>query len=539
MYLFNCTPYIAQLSSTKLLMELQLAPCTFPSLSTYIANCPLAPQISLTGRTNMALTVPNKKERRSKEHKHIPNAEKALHTTRQIRPSKANQSKQSDLAPSTGNQIGGQQTSVASQNPSLKVTSFSSRIRPLSGAFDDFERRTSANPSNISSTQRPTPSSMMVASNSAQNCQHPSPEAAKSDGTMLTPNQEEPSIVPTKDEKKSEETNTSHKHSKLDLQVFHSLQPRRNLGNMPAEIQQMIWGHVIMTPACHTFKIIKNQDDRPPDFRKWWIELWPRGGKIQDTSAYRVWKHYLHLNNSGFQSAFDRTIKALKPISLRVKPPTGKRPQMPEPYKEIAAIDEEHDLVIFEFERGPKSYFIFTWFEHLGNMGHPDQRSLKVAKARRTLAPFRKIAILWGNKHCRCGTRINARVIPAPFFCYCPYYHPNPHHAYKACPSELSCFLDLFSNLEQFYFVVEPKGLVQDRWSSAYRGIYVPRTLENFTDILTQTRSLSQDSWQRGQSPELNQPTLSRARHRLSPGSSMPSMSISSKPNAPTWRSGR
>lgn len=433
---------------------------------TYAADQPFAYQIKFVGSNKMAPSLPNKQKHGGKRPKHPSTVKDTSRLTKNVDFPQPTKGKQSEGTPSTGLGRASQHRSILNKAPSYKATSSRAHTKPLSGAFDDIKNH-------ISATKKLSPLSKMAAAEADDYCprdcknlccRRPPPDTAGSARTLKRPH-EGSSLAAAKIEEGSV-TKRSRKHSNLNVHESLLQWIKRNMDSMPAEIQQMIWGYVIPTPACHTFKLIQDKEDGDLE-SKWSIALWPYSPARKDTSAYLVWKDFLGIKNSGLHAAFKHTLKPLKPIRLRVKPPPGKYNRMLKPRKKIAAIDKEQDLVIIDFERSVQKYYIFTWFEHVG---HPD--GLDTEKARTVLSPFHKVAILWGNTHCLCGPMAgNERVLPAPFYCYCHIGQPNPHHFYKACPIELSCFLDLFRNLEQFYIVVVPKGKVQERWLEAYRSM--------------------------------------------------------------------
>lgn len=223
-----------------------------------------------------------------------------------------------------------------------------------------------------------------------------------------------------------------------------SSKPRLNLDGLPTEILHMIWGELISTPACHTFKI--KMGNHPKEGTKWAVHLWPKEGS--DTSAYLQWKQLLGLNNFGFQMAFRRFVKHVQPIELRLlvdnKLCTA-----------TAAIDEARDLVILEMDRGKS----LPWFEH--NNSHIYSMNAQLIQER--MRHLRVVAIHYKFGQPDCTSE-------GAFLCLC-HGANQPHGDYSACPLTLACFLDLFQNLEQFYFVVDAKLVWHKKFATQYHGM--------------------------------------------------------------------
>lgn len=227
---------------------------------------------------------------------------------------------------------------------------------------------------------------------------------------------------------------------------------RLNMNDMPTEILQLIWGGVINTPACHTFKVKRGEVSE--EGSRWSVHLWPATSRAElDTSAYQLWKHCLELNNIGFQMAFRRFVKEVQPIALRVPIASNSKYKAAKFYKTMAAIDKGQDLVILELDRGDS----LPWFEHTLRKRGMDSRVI-----RDRMSDFRRVAIHYKYSHidCRDG---------GAFACLC-HGNNQPHEVYKACPLALASFLDLFPNLEQFYFVVDQKLVRHKKFAAAYRG---------------------------------------------------------------------
>ncbi|KAK7739774.1 hypothetical protein SLS53_005744 [Cytospora paraplurivora] len=254
----------------------------------------------------------------------------------------------------------------------------------------------------------------------------------------------EPEMKRTKDAK--EDNNEVKEDSQLP-------DPKADLlfACFPAEIQQQIWVEAVQKPACHSFKVVKSDY---PSSRKWEIHLhalWPR----HDPSAYRWWKSLLHcepknggddkLKNISFQTGFRHAMVNFQPICLRTKK---------HGYQLAAAINVETDLVIIDFSRGATAQ-PFTWFEH-------STTSMDLNTIRHRMRHFKRVAIHYKASDSKAYK-------PGPFQCYCTSPSQLGCHRYKACCSELACFLDCFPELEEFYFVLEePKGKAKT-WTDEYK----------------------------------------------------------------------
>lgn len=227
-----------------------------------------------------------------------------------------------------------------------------------------------------------------------------------------------------------------------------SSMPRLNMSDMPAEVLQLIWGEVINTPACHTFKI-KSVDraDRPKKVTKWTVDLWAKDGS--DSSAYLRWKQLFRLENIGFQMAFRRFVHHPQPIILKGLTDKYK------PCTKTAAIDEAQDLVILEMHRGQ----ILPWVQH----SHSYSTAMDAELVQERFRHFRRVAI-----HYKSGQMDFAG--GGAFLCLCEDA-ARRHGDYHACPLTLACFLDVFPNLENFYFVVETKLVWHKKFATEYRGI--------------------------------------------------------------------
>lgn len=235
--------------------------------------------------------------------------------------------------------------------------------------------------------------------------------------------------------------------------------PRLNMSVFPTEILQMIWGELISTPACHTFKV--KMGNHPKEGTKWAVHLWPK--EFSDTSAYLRWKQLLSLKLISFQMAFRRFVKHLQPIELRL---LGKNKLC----TATAAIDAAQDLVILEMDRGKS----LPWFEHnTSNIYSMDGQLIQ-----ERMRHFRRVAI-----HYKFGQRDCAS--EGAFLCLCHGVN-QPHDDYNACPLTLACFLDLFQNLEQFYFVVDAKLVWHKKFATQYHGRYIQyhTSLSNQTELI-------------------------------------------------------
>lgn len=231
--------------------------------------------------------------------------------------------------------------------------------------------------------------------------------------------------------------------------------PKKHLlfARFPAEVQQQVWAEAVEKPACHSFKVVKS--DYSSSTGKWEIHLqalWPRN----DPSAYRWWKSLLRckrktdddekLKNISFQAGFRHAMVEFQPICLKTKR-NG--------YQLAAAINVATDLVIIDFDRGATAQS-FTWFEH-------STTGMDLNTIRHRMRHFKRVAVHYKGR--KAGK-------PGPFQCHCTSQQQVGCHNYKACCSELACFLDCFPELEEFYFVVEePKGEGKARkWLDEYKS---------------------------------------------------------------------
>lgn len=246
---------------------------------------------------------------------------------------------------------------------------------------------------------------------------------------------------------------TAHKVERPEEAPLLPLELSLPFTHFPAEIQQMIWGEVIKGPSCHHFRIHKGVD---ADCDRWIIHILEKATQY-DTSAYRQWKTLFQVRDRAFLAAFSHytSRSQIQPIAVRM--PANKR----HVYTASAAIDIPKDLVILDFERGIQ-HPGFTWFEHMS----PYPRSpMDFTCIQKRLVHFRKVAIHYKHHFknaCKNG----------PFSCYCPSIGTgifNCSH-YKACPRELACFLDCFTNLEAFYFVVEPRTKAHHRFTADFKS---------------------------------------------------------------------
>lgn len=255
----------------------------------------------------------------------------------------------------------------------------------------------------------------------------------------------------------------------------------------PTEIQQMIWSEALQKPACHTFKLAKVKQPLSVTNGGYKLDLQPLAIH-HDHSAYLFWKSLLYvrqykvsedenpeleeadrekleiekanlgnldefiaqrsqeafskLANQSFQAGFRRSMIQLQKVNLKTKAgkPRG------------AAMDAATDLVIFEFERGetaPPN----AWFERAG-----------IERVRAKLKPFKRVAVHYKKSHALANCR-------GPFQCWCPAGPARLNcKQYKACPMEQACFLDCFTELEAFYYVVEVTNQKQLAWLDEYKG---------------------------------------------------------------------
>lgn len=225
-----------------------------------------------------------------------------------------------------------------------------------------------------------------------------------------------------------------------------------NMDSMPAEILEMIWREAILLPACHTFKVRKS-DPAETEYG-WSVHLWPKEDK--DTSAYLSWKRLLSLNNIGVQTSFRRFVKQLQPLTLRV-PWTRKSLQKPAMFfKAMAAIDAAQDLVILDL-----CIPSLPWSEHIGS----GRRGMKPKVIRDRMSHFSRVAIPYKFDQRDCG-------LGGDFACICHGVNQS-HDGFNACPLAVACFLDLFPNLEHFYFVVDTKLVWHKKFAAQYRGMSI------------------------------------------------------------------
>lgn len=337
-------------------------------------------------------------------------------------------SKKAQDTPSAGKKIAGPHKSTSHRTPSHQAATSRSGTLVLPDAADVSPQLDTSNTANKSKINGPIAPSNGMLSNG---------DSARSSSSR-TPFIKTASATP-------------------NVQVSDPLQLPLNMGDMPAEVQQLIWGYVIMTPACHTFKIIKFQPRQ-----EWLIDLLPGATGKLDMSAYRQWKICHSLKNIGCQTVFQRFTKTIQPITLKKN---GKAR-----HRQVAAIDEEQDLVILDFDRAESRCSAFSWWEHVGPIG-----SLQAKLVRKRLRHFRKVAIIWKDSHASCvppAEAVDAVWMGIPFYCYCHITVSRLHQHYKADPNELACFLDLFPELEQFFIVVEATRAPQKSFVREFRGMH-------------------------------------------------------------------
>lgn len=278
----------------------------------------------------------------------------------------------------------------------------------------------------------------------------------------------------------------------------------------PTEIQQMIWSEALQKPACHTFKLVKLKDPATAD--RYELDLLPLPINI-DHSAYRFWKSLLYVRK--YKVSDVDLEKALtkepsnkqKPKAAKPGKPKAEKPELSaadrkklkiekqnlrdpdkyiarrsqEAYSKLAnlsfqagfrksminlqavdlrnkrgdwrgaAVDIATDLVIFEFERGETAR-PNSWFERAG-----------IERVRDKLKPFKRVAVHYKKAHVKADSR-------GPFQCWCPAGTGFKCKYFKACPMEQACFLDCFTELEAFYYVVDATSKLESNWFDAYRG---------------------------------------------------------------------
>ncbi|CAN8105399.1 unnamed protein product [Discula destructiva] len=402
----------------------------------------------------MAPTVPTApmKRKGNKRTKPAQHEDTTGHISKKTR--LANKDK-TEIAPSARQKIPSRHTAASPESKPQKSASSTSRAKPLTNAFDESTW-----------TDTSAPEDEFFASSKGLSSQ--------AESRMQPPllSSADPCDVPFVGKEKSA-AKELRRHSSSDLEVSDVSHTPLNMHNMPAEIQQMIWGNVVMTPACHTFQLTKddledeNQDEDEGAAgnlgpSQWTVDLW-RGHKMQkwDTSAYQLLKQYHSLKNIGFETTLRRMTKSMHPLSLRITRPSGKKNQPSKPYNTTAAIDKDQDLVILEFDRAKEADSFFTWFQHTGN--HPG--GMAVAAVQERLRPFRKVAVYWKEVHKFCHA-----VTGVPFYCYCRGDRRTRHYQHKICPIELACFADLFPELEEFYIVIESKSSQQKHSTTEYRN---------------------------------------------------------------------
>ncbi|KAF3763319.1 hypothetical protein M406DRAFT_331847 [Cryphonectria parasitica EP155] len=277
---------------------------------------------------------------------------------------------------------------------------------------------------------------------------------------VLAPKKLRASRGSTSNVKKSGDNKYSESNKKIQQPVPATSFP---LNRVPAEIQTMIWSEVIKMPACHTFKIVKDdQVSAGSAANPWALRIMAKEPR-HDPSAYRLWKKLHQLHNISFEAAFRFLATNIQPLALHL--PGSRQPT----YAPRAAIDSSNDLVIFDFERGSRQT-LFSWFEHTGV-----RSTMNIRLIRSRFRHFTRVALHYRDSH------VNAD-LPGPFQCYCQPPVPMRCHRYKACPLELACFLDCFRNLKEFYLIVQPRRQEEIRFAAEYKknvdhaGLCIPRT---------------------------------------------------------------
>lgn len=290
-----------------------------------------------------------------------------------------------------------------------------------------------------------------------------------------------------KAQKKGDAPTSPKSHNKVTKSVK---KPKQEFfSRFPAEIQQMIWGEALQKPACHTFKLGKVK--QPPSvtngspkldlqplpinfdnsaYRFWKSLLYVRNYKVSEVSedeepeleeadrekleieranlesgdkfiAQRSQEAYSKLANQSFQAGFRRSMINLEVVHLKNKAGSWRG----------AAFDAATDLVILEFDRGetaPPN----AWFERA-----------EIERVRAKLKPFKRVAVHYKKSHANAKRR-------GPFQCWCPASSILHCNLFKACPVEQACFLDCFTELEAFYYVVDVTGKDEPAWLDEYKG---------------------------------------------------------------------
>lgn len=219
------------------------------------------------------------------------------------------------------------------------------------------------------------------------------------------------------------------------------------LNKVPTEIQQLIWGQIIKTPACHTFKLARVDDPAHP--LQWSVEMSAQNSNF-DPSSYRQWKELHKMGNISYETAFRRFTEKIKPIPLKSNSRS--------PTQAVkAAIDSPNDLVICEFNRS-ESALPFSWFEHVGS------NTMEIRPIRKRFRHITKVAVHYKHSHA-------FALDGGPFQCYCAPPVPLGCGSLRLCPYELACFLDCFKNLKEFYIIVEPRWKSDKDFAAEYKGM--------------------------------------------------------------------
>lgn len=226
---------------------------------------------------------------------------------------------------------------------------------------------------------------------------------------------------------------------------------------LPVEIQLYILKLCVCKPACHTLRMEKQEIKVDGKVIRWFpILRLNSGGKDGDPSPYRVWRTMPWIATGA------RDILLKEMVSPKIIKLGGAA-------RSKAIVDVATDVVILQFSYSGSTAFPCNWAaEHIPGL----ESTLDIGHTRCSMSNLTRLALRYNV-----DMNLNDRRIVNPFQCRCPPSSWSQHSKdFKFCPLQLAGFLDLFRNLEKFYFIMANKNYRTKTWFRNYQSTSPPLT---------------------------------------------------------------
>ncbi|KAK4148974.1 hypothetical protein C8A00DRAFT_38440 [Chaetomidium leptoderma] len=215
--------------------------------------------------------------------------------------------------------------------------------------------------------------------------------------------------------------------------------PKADFNGLPPEMQQQIFSDAIRQ-LVHTIRV---DCDEKPNTNTWTLVFTPVSKQL-DKSGYRLVKNIALTNKSG-ATAVRIAMKTRCKARLPFKGPKHR-------------IDGAGDLVHVDFHRHSTATNRIDYF-------HPDHQLLnahgKTFDSTDVTAKFtdiEKVALKYNKQQHACNNYLGN------FRCVMPATRPhNAHRKWRMCPDEVFGFLNCFSQLREFYIILDPGRTIRQK----------------------------------------------------------------------------